>query len=411
MTFGPFGGAENGTFTGDAQGGGGAYTYVFGSAGGIVSSPALAGAYSYKVDPVGADGLFETYGPSAVLSKPSILTVSFLYRFAAGFDAITSICELGDGLAIGSWARRLVQLDNESFQIQDEDGDSIGAGGGILAVDTLYPVLWYVDLRNADATRDIVWIWKSGAWVNAIDVSGHGDGDPDNIDRITFGSAAGKALPGAGGPFYVDEMAPQILNQSPHTTPIGSVTTRLKMPTANGTDSDFITGTGSNPDWNDVKEIPHDGDTSYDEGDADGEKQSYAIADATGGDVPLAVQINGAAKETAANIELTGYIYDGSTRDYENNAAVLQPSYRNLPPAFGAGGLKTYNQINGAPITEALFNTLEAGQEITTLSGGAKARLTNMGLEYIVPGPYGLPPDFPGSLVVPRRPMKRLVVR
>lgn len=393
MAFGPFGSAESGTFGGAPKRGGGGYTLI-GDGDSIVASPALAGSFSYKIDPVNAHVTFEDYGATAMLGKPNLLSVSFRYQITADVDESISICELGDGSLGGTIARQLTQDNLEKLGLVDADEDAIVTSSpGYITAGTIYPMLWLVDLRTP--TRDMLWAWKSGAWDLVWDVSDWGVGDPDDIDRITCGTAKGKGLPTVGGPFYVDEMVPQILNVAPNTDPIGSITTRFKVPTANGTDGDFDTGS---PDWNDVKEIPHDGDTSYDEGDAADQKQSYAIANATGGDTPLAIQVIGAAKETAVNAVVKSYIYDGSTRDYEDNNRGLFNVYDNLSPNFNDGGITTYNRINGAPITESLFNTLEAGVEVISLSEDVEARLTQIGLEYIVEGPYALPDDFPAIL-------------
>lgn len=364
----------------------------------IVGSPgAFPGAYSYEIDPVNGVPITEKYGWWAPLSTPSLLTVMFMYRFAANFDASIAIAELNDTV---NYARRITQTNDERLQILDADGDLIAQTAiNYVAANTDYWILWYVDLVGA--TRDILWVWLpngAGAWDKAIDVAGHGDGDPAHIDRITFGSSVGKGLPTVGGPFYVDEMAVQVLNEEPNTDPIGSVTTRLKMPTANGADGDFDTGSGvgAHPDWQLVDEIPQDGNTSYDEGDVQGDKQSYEIANANGGETPLAVQILGAAGQGVLgqpNISAKSYIYDGASRDYSDV---------NL---FGHGyfplASKTYNEVNGTAITESRFNDdFEAGIEITSLSGSSTLRLSQIGLGYIVAGPKALPDDFPVAVPV-----------
>jgi len=373
----------------------------------IVAAPAgFPGARAFEVDPVNGDAGLETYGWRApVLQHPSLLTVPFMFRFTAtaplvGFDVTISIAELGPDAAAGGYARRLTMSDEERLRIEDEDGDTISETAvSYLAKDTTYWILWYVDLRDPVATRDIAWVFPDGgAWDKALDTSGHGDGDPAVISRITFGTRAGKGLPTEGGPFWVKEMAAQVLNVAPNLDPIGSVTTRFKVPTANGTDGDFDAGTGGNPDWNYVKEIPPDGDTSYDEGDVNEDKQSYEIADADGGDTPLAIQVIGSGKKGAGtSITKRVYLYDGVARD-EGGQSVAAAAYNYLHTI----GIP-FNDVNGAPITEALFNSLEAGVWISHIISGGTYRLTQIGLEYIVTGPKALPGDFPSGLItVPR---------
>jgi hypothetical protein len=391
MAFAAFGGAES------DDGFGGGFRRVSAAAGAaVVAAPgAFPGTYSYEIDPVNGAPVTEVYGWRAGLSTPNLLTVLFMYRYAADFDASISIAELGKSAAGGAFARRLAQDDLEKLSLIDADEDAIvNTAANYVTANQDYWMLWYTDLRTP--TRDILWVWKAGAWDKAWDIANWGDGDPANIDRITFGTSVGKGLPTTGGPFYVDEVAVQVLNEAPNTNPIGSVTTRLKMPSANGTDGDFNAGDDDgggwgNPDYRNVDEIPHDGNTTYDEGDVQGDKQSYAIADADGGDTPLALQIVGAAEQGGifeGPIDARVYIYDGSSRDYSAETTFVL-GYTNLAPVI------TYNLVNGTLITEALFNTLEAGIEITSLSGSSVLRLTHLGLEYIIEGPKALPYDFP----------------
>jgi hypothetical protein len=322
-----------------------------------------------------------------------------MFRFAADFDDEVGICELGDGNVAGNIARRLIIGVDESLQILDRQGDQIAsAGAGYVANSTDYWILWYVDLREEANSRDILWVWKAGAWDKAIDVSGHGDGDHNDITAITFGTSQGKGLPTVGGPFYVDEMASQYLNVSPNTTPLGSITTVFKVPSANGTDTDFD---GGAPNFQDVDEIPPD-QVAIDQGDANGEKSSYKINDAAGGDTPLAVQVIGSAQRGGGAIDIRTYVLETGvgTRDYGDDFSQLA-GYRALGRQTALA--KTYNQINGKTITEstsdgsnASFNDLEAGVEGRALLSGADTiDLDQIGLEYLKEGPKALPDDFP----------------
>lgn len=473
MTFEKFGGAE----AADAGApGSGVYSgHTTNDA--IIASPGgFPGTYSYSIDPVNGNVLTEVYGFRAFLpDSPSLLTVPFMFRFAADFDDEVGIAELGDVNPAGNIARRLIIGTDETLQILDEGVAQVGVTGNFSYViaNTDYWLLWYVDLREEANSRDILWVYRpavsfvsagvtfadvdpdtmtmaaaEGArfidgdvitvagsasnngsytiddrtagvitldagdaltnegpvgatlstparWDKAIDETGHGDGDYNEIDVITFGSSTGKGLPTVGGPFYVDEMAVQVLNVSPNTTAIGSITTTFLIPTGNGTDGDFDTGTGTNPDWNDVKEIPPDDVTSYDEGDTDGDQQSYAITNP--GEAPLAVQVVGQAAKAGggggATVTPRTYILESGTRDYSESWTSSINTYRILR-ASAAGG-KTYNEINAQTITESIVNGSEAGVELVDESGGATFRLSQIGLEYMVEGPQSLPDDFP----------------
>lgn len=385
MAFYALGGAEAGAATGASSG-------VYTGASAIVATPTLAGSYCYEVDPVNAASPPDIYGPWSRIPQPSLLVVQFMFRFAAVFDATVAIGELGQTLGDGNYARQLNLNTSEELVLADADGDSIAttAGAPYLAVNTNYWFLWYVDLRVEAASRDIVWVFKGGAWDKAIDVSNHGDGLFSNIDLITFGSNISKTLPTSGGPFYVDEMAVQALNVTPNTTALGSVTTKFKVPSADGTDQDFDSGS---PDFNDVDEIPPDGAATTDIGDAVDEKNSYAITDAGGGETPLAIQVIGQGQRNAGSqANIRTYIYDGSTRDNGDTWNIVG-GYRVIYDT--ANPAKTYNEVNGATITESLFNTLEAGIELTVSGGGGTVAVSQIGLEYIIDGPKALPGGFP----------------
>ena len=58
----------------------------------------------------------------------------------------------------------------------------------------------------------------------------------------------------------------------------------------------------------------------------------------------------------------------------------------------GPSGGRTYNSVNGAVLTEALFNSLEVGLEIVSVTGAV--RLSNIGLEYAIEN-KALPSDYP----------------
>ena len=133
---------------------------------------------------------------------------------------------------------------------------SVVAGTITLATGTL----------TAESAGANVTVAHSAQFYKAIDVTGHGDGVASSAVWLAFGTQAGKgALPASGGPFIVDDMCLQDLQRSPNADPLASITAKITAPTANGTDTDFDSGS---PDWQDVDEIPPDDDTTKDEGDA-----------------------------------------------------------------------------------------------------------------------------------------------
>lgn len=367
--------------------GGGAYTAIT-SNDVIVSSPALSGTYSYAIDPVGGDGS-DRYGwLTEVLANTNYVLVSFIFQNGADFDANVAIAELSiDSTRV---LRQIVLTNAEALAIFDEQDDEVGTtSNGYITAGTTYYILWLYDQRDTSNTRDILWVYQT-SWDKPIDVARHGDGAADLIVRLAFGSRVGKgALPTVGGRLFVDDMCLQDLENAPNNHPLASITAKIKMPSANGTDTDFDSGA---PDFNDIDEIPGNDDTDYDAGDAVNEKSSYAINDADSGDGILAVQVVGLARMTAnTSTTCRGYVYDGSTRDVMSSYTPGFTVYTRIET--GAGD--TYNQVNGVNLTETLYNTLEAGLEVTLLGAATEVRLTQLGLEYAYPGPRELPQDFP----------------
>lgn len=483
MSFMAIGSAE----AGDASAGGDVVSgsYTSSSLGtSIVTSPALSGSRSFQVDPVNGTPVVLTYGSMGLLNSPSFLTVMFMFKTpaATAYDDEVSICELGNKEVGGSFARQLDFVPSLGLKIFDKDLDQIDSTvAGYTKLNTVYYLLWYVDLRSP--TRDILWVRKPAAsltdtsiafvdggagadtitdsnsgfgiftagdiitvsgstsndgtytivsvvagtitlatgvltteaaganvtvahasqWYKSMDVSGWGDGDPAEISAVIFGSFAGKTLPTAGDPFYVDDMAVEVNPNA--ATALGSAEVKYVVPTANGTDGDFDTGTGTNPDWNDVKEIPPDLTTSYDEGDVNGDQQSYAAANKGGGETVLTARATGAARESTGPgpplpiVNIKAFLAESSggyTRDYAGVDG------RAITAWFCPAQRKHWESVNGSAVDD-VFDSLEVGVEITGITNSAKLQVTQLGIEYLIAGPHALPDDFPTGVGSGRR--------
>lgn len=357
--------------------------------GGIVTSPALTGSQTFS----GLPNDSSRYGWGGGLDEQDHLLISFQFRWTSTFDEAVIISEIGSRSGGGAFVRALSLDTNRRIRLFDAGGSTVGqTGTGYLSVDTTYRILIHYDFRNTVNTIDQVWVHNGTSWDLAINVADHGNVNVLVIDAGCFGTQVGKTKTTTSGILYFDAMAFQDLATSPNTTPLGSIKTVLKVPTSNGTDGDFNTGTGTNPDWNDVKEVNSDDATSTDVGDVAGDQQSYNVADAVVNDVPLAVQIFGVAQRAGGGtVNVKTYVYDGTTRDY-NESFNFSTGWRGVYDFWDG---RAYNKINGATLTEALFNSLEVGIEINSVSGGGALELSQIGLEYIVEGPVALPDDFP----------------
>lgn len=357
----------------------------------VVTTPTLVGARAFQGNPQSGP----RYGWTAGLNNETHILISFMFRFAAVLDETVIISELGKREADQVVVRALALDTNRKIRLFDDEGDTVAqTSAGYLSVNTNYRILIYYNFNDPINTIDKVWVHNGSSWDLAIDVKGHGDVDASNIAAVSFGSTVGKTQATSGGPLFWDDVAVQDLGTAPNTVPLGSTKSVYRVPTANGTDGDFNTGTGTNPNYQDVDEIPEDDDTSTDIGDVAGDQQSYEITDAVTNDVPLAVQVYGVGKKSASGgtLNIKSYIHDGTTRDYGAgfNYGIFQ-NYRGINAYYET---RAYNKINGAILTELLFNNLEAGVEITAAAGRTLI-LTQIGLEYLLEGPVALPDDFP----------------
>lgn len=476
MAFYALGGAEMGPITGITSPSYGIWGNRTGGA--VQSGTVLDGVYSYQVDPVNGAPVVETYGFSAPLDQPKILSVMFNWRFAAGFDEAVVVSELGVRSTGGNASRLLVLSTDQRLRLVDEDGDTIEeTAANYVLTNTQYGILWYLDKRDDARTRDMLWVWKPAAsvgpvtdiafvdggagadtitqvaagfgvfsagdsivvsgsvsndgtytivsvvagtitlatgtltaesagasvtishtaqWYTALDTPDWGDAVTD-IEQVAMGSNLGKGLPTSGGPMIYDSHGLQVLNQWPHIAPVGSVEIKYRAPNTNGTDGDFDTGSGGggHPDYQLVDEIPEDGDTTYDAGDVAGDQQSYALANAAGGDAVLALAPIGVAKRTGSGTNAKLYVTDGSTREYSGSRSV-QSAYDGVTVLHS--GI-VWDKFGAVAMSEALFNSLEVGIEINTIASG-EARLTQIGVEYAIEGPLALPSDFPDLIEI-----------
>ncbi len=319
--------------------------------------------------------------------KPAASVTDTTIAFVDGGGGADTITDSNSGLGVFT-AGDIITVSGSTSNDGTYTIVSVVAGTITLATGTL----------TTESAGASVTVAHAAQWYELIDVTSHGDAIADGTEQLTFGTFYGKGLPTTGGPFYVDNMCLQDIEGSPNTTPLGSIEAKLKMPSANGTDGDFNTGSGggSHPDWQLVDEIPGDEVTTYDEGDVDEDFQSYAIANADGGDDVLAVQVVGQGKqENSGTGGLRSYVHDGTTRAFVTSLDFgfgTTGWTRITPPTNSLG---TYNQINGVNLSESLFNTLEAGLRIAALGSGVKIRLSQIGLEYAIEGPVALPSGFP----------------
>lgn len=317
------------------------------------------------------------------LYRPAASKTGTGIAFVDGGGGADTITDTGSGFGIFNVGMEITVSGSAS-----NDGTytivSVVAGTITLATGTLT-----AESAGANVTVD-----HAAQWYNAIDVTGHGDGS--SLLRLAFGSDVGKgALPVSGGPFYVDDMCLQDLERSPNADPLSSITAKIKRPDSNGTDTDFDSGS---PDFNDVDEIPGDGDTTKDEGDAVNEKVSYTIANADGGDAVLAVQVVGMSQRTANTVTLARtYVLESATRD---TAPTYTPGFSAYSILGIGSDADVFNQVNGVNLSETLFNTLEAGLEITLLGASTNVKLTQIGLEYAIKNTAAqgtLPTDYPST--------------
>ena len=342
------------------------------------------GVNSLEVDPVNGQPVTDRYGGQLSLgSNPRFLVVTFAWRFAAEFDSNVVICELSRDASARD--RRIVITTAEELVIQDKDDDNVGGVGGssTLAVNTTYPMYWYIDLLGT--TRDILWVWISGAWSKEIDVSGHGVFDfSTSSRRVTFGSDTGKSLPTIGGKMYYGGMC---VTENPIVGGLGSIATKFLPANGNGAD----TGEWDDHAFGDVDEVPADLDgTTVDKASTAGDKQSYDFVNP--GETPLAMQVVGVAKTSTGANTAKAYTFDGTNRDYQETKPY---GNANRFISLRTTELPKTTMPDGSAITESGVNSMEVGMELVTVDTTGTLDLDQIGLEEMVAGAQSQPSDFP----------------
>ncbi len=242
-------------------------------------------------------------------------------------------------------------------------------------------------------------IIHSAQWYKAIDVTGHGDG-VDDVIALTMGTHTGKGpLPTTGGPFYFVNavlqnllVAPNGGSAEPKDDAKGSFACKVKMPSANGTFGDFDAGTGTNPDWNDVKEIPSDDATSYDEGNigsAEVTTSNIGFKDVNPDTITL--PIGGAGFVPGATITVSGSINNDGTYTIDSiSGADPDPVVLILVP-----GDTLINEQTGIDITITQVGDLQSyaiadvggGEEVLAVQVVGAASQTGVSVD-LTPRPF-----------------------
>ena len=358
----------------------------------VVAGATFGGNFYAEIDPVNGDILdrygFQTnFAPLGDENTLGIVAPFYVDSTEAFDDPVTFFEVLEDETAS---SRRVVLLTDEGVQLQDNDGDVIaGSAVGKFPLDTVVPIYGYFDKV---AQRDVVWLYLSGAWDKIIDVSGWGD--YNNHARLALGSGTSKGLPTVGTPFRV---GPGAVIRNPTSKGIGSIAGFYKAANGDGAgDNEFTLGAGASPhpDFLNVDDAAdaQDGDTTWDGGDAAGERSTYDVASAEAGDIPLSVNVVGSCKRTGTGVTATAVgLFDGSTYDM---ATVEELIVSNGVYSSQFGDRKSHVLMpDGNPWTEAGFNAIEVAAQIDARSAN-EFRVTQIGAEYCVEGSEPFPPNF-----------------
>lgn len=384
------GGAENLVTTSPVSG---TDSYVVSNSlyGSLSSSPNLGSTRAYKTSLPGGGGA-ASYGFTSKIPDTDKMNVMFKFRLEDLGNVAIVIMNLADSSPTNQ-ERRLVVTSDGELQLWDKGDNVIGTTGtSYFTLDTDYWILFHYD--RTGTTVDKVWTFKDGDsdWNLEIDESGYGSGGI-TLGTLLFGGI-GKGLPADAAVYYVAKMAFQDLATAPHTTPIGSIDIVVKYPTGNGTDQDFDSGS---PSYLDVDEAPDDTTTTMDVADASGEKNSYTLPTQDGGETMLAIfPIGQAAEDSSTTSSVRAYLYDGTTRDYAPAYNIFhQPTgWRQVQNVQGRD-TKTFNSVNGVPVSTLDLSDLEVGFEAVTVPASRSIYLTQIGVIYAIEGNRALPSDFP----------------
>lgn len=276
------------------------------------------------------------------------------------------------------WKGRLNTLDtdnaanNLSFQIRSDAGVTIhltlgvtplgavtvrrgtGTGtllgtsaNGVIVEDTWHHYEFRATLNDTTG-RAVVWI--DGVATPVIDFTGDtkNAGTKTDIDAIRFG----RVISSSGWDVCDISIASE-------TTNYGVTEVASMLPTGNGNSSGMVGSDGNQTDnYLLADEATPNGDTDYNIGDTEGEKDTYAMANLPTGtwDV-LAVQTNIHARKNDAGTRFMRPVLRTNSTDYTGTSVVMAESYDTHWQVFNT------NPDTAAAWTEAEIDALEVGAE------------------------------------------------
>ncbi len=163
-----------------------------------------------------------------------------------------------------------------------------------------------------------------------------GDTDPLETGHIRFLCLGKIASSATDITFYYDDIAVNdtVDDGSGNNSWCGKGSILLLKPKGAGNHSDFTPSNGAD-NWDNVNEIPHDGDTTYVEGDTAGDKDSYEMESLVAdkgvdpGAVVKAVQACFTARYEGSDANLAALLRLG-TEDEEGDAKYLANTYHRV---------------------------------------------------------------------------------
>lgn len=238
-----------------------------------------------------------------------------------------------------------------------------GYSGPTIAVNTWYYVELKAKYSASSATGDNQ-LRVNGTLANAVNSGQNVRGDASGSM-----SSSGLGYPNSSGSMAsavtIDFDDVYILNASGsfNNTFLGDCKVETLFPTADSATNSTWTPTpsGAGTNWQRVKEVPPDGDTTYVSTATVGNRDGYTFGPLSS--VPasiFALQTQaGAADNAAANShKITDYLKSGSTTTDSAQSIIMTPSY------IGYRAVWETDPNTSAPWTPAAVNSLEAGVKL-----------------------------------------------
>ena len=236
------------------------------------------------------------------------------------------------------------------------DGTELGRTSGVV----LTPGVWhYLEMKVflSNSATGTVEVFLDGFRVINLDTIVTSNGGADVIDRVIFRSPS---LNSGHDTLWDDCYICDGVGGAPHNTILGDCRIDQIIPNGDGNYTEFVTTVPSSPatHWDKVEEVPPDDDTSYNNGTAVNQRDTFTMS-----------ALTAITSQTIFGVQQVSHArHDGSATNMENRLRISASDFSGvsqaLPSSYGYILEVWEDDPNAGPLwTESVINGLESGYE------------------------------------------------